>query len=1230
MLRHILGFELRQQFGNPVLWVVALVFGLLAFGASSSDAVQVGGAIGNVYRNAPTVVLGLLNSFAVISMLLVVIFVAGGALRDFDTRTAELFFTTPVKKRDYLLGRFLGGYVATLAVMAVVALGVLIGTLMPWIDPERLGPTSLQPYLWTFAVLIAPNLLFVTALLFCLAVTTRSMLATYIGVIAFFALSIVTGVLVGDLDTRWIGALLDPFGQQAIDDVTRYWSVEQSNTGVPVLDGVLIANRALWFAVSLVLIWLSYRLFRTDREGLKLWTRRTDRNLSNALSIASVGVPATTALSMDTASEARLANQHPQPGQTAAVGVAALPMVIVQTDFSAQIRQFLHQAWFDTKGVFKGVPLLAMLVIALFVLVVNLYFGDTTFGTTIYPTTGRMNDLLGGSLSIFLIIIVTFYAGELVFRERAQRISEVTDAYPNADWIPFAAKATALTLVTFAFYAVGIVAAIANQLARGYFAIEFDLYLQQMLLNCLPFAMMGVLALFLMVLFNSKAIGYVLMLVYIVSRIVLGILDFDNNLYRPLGAPGVPYSDMNGFGHFLVGHLWFRAYWGAFIAVLFVLGLLLWVRGNRSSWSERLREARRRLNPATGSALAISCAAFIGIGAFVYYNTMVLASQTRIDPYVPGDVALDRQAAYETTYASLKGLKQPKITAITSEIDIHPQDRRVESLVRYRVQNPHSEAIPMLHLEIQPAMEQLKVELGGASVSLDDTDQGVRQYTFDTPMQPGEEREFVFQLRFAPQGFSNGTGQTQVVENGTFFNNDFMPSFGYNEGRQILDRNERRKRDLGEVPRMAKLGDEATRQHTLFGDDAGWIEFETIVSTDVEQIALAPGYLQREWEQDGRRFFHYKMDAPMVAFAAWLSANWDVKRDSWQGVAIEIYYHPDHHWNVDRMIEASKKSFDYFSENFTPYQFRQMRILEFPRYASFAQSFANTVPFSESIGFIADLREDDAIDYVFYVTAHEVAHQWWGHQIIGANQQGSTMLIEALAQYSALMVMEKEYGAEKMRRFLKYELDRYLSGRGSELIEELPLALVENQQYIHYRKGSMVFYALKDAIGEDTLNAVLKRFLQDKGFQSAPYTNTREFLAYLREGTDPKHHPLIEELFEKIVFYDNRVTTASAVKREDGKYAVTLELSTAKYEADGKGKESALPLGVDIDIGVFARPAGGDEKDESVLYLQKHRIDQASSTLEIVVEGEPYDAGIDPYNKLIDRVSDDNRRRVSF
>ena len=131
------------------------------------------------------------------------------------------------------------------------------------------------------------------------------------------------------------------------------------------------------------------------------------------------------------------------------------------------------------------------------------------------------------------------------------------------------------------------------------------------------------------------------------------------------------------------------------------------------------------------------------------------------------------------------------------------------------------------------------------------------------------------------------------------------------------------------------------------------------------------------------------------------------------------------------------------------------------------------MPFSESIGFIADLRDPDDIDYVFYVTAHELGHQWWAHQVIGAFVQGVTMLDETFAQYSALMVQEKEYGPAQMHKFLKYELDRYLSGRGGEVVEELPLALNENQDYIHYRKGSVVMYALKDYLGEDVVDKVL-------------------------------------------------------------------------------------------------------------------------------------------------------------
>jgi len=347
-----------------------------------------------------------------------------------------------------------------------------------------------------------------------------------------------------------------------------------------------------------------------------------------------------------------------------------------------------------------------------------------------------------------------------------------------------------------------------------------------------------------------------------------------------------------------------------------------------------------------------------------------------------------------------------------------------------------------------------------------------------------------------------------------------------------------------------------------------------------------------------------------------------VKRDAWtspsgERVPIEIYYDAKHPYNVDRMILGVKKSLDYFTKNFSPYQHKQVRILEFPGYRTFAQSFPNTIPFSESIGFVADLRDKESIDYVFYITAHEVAHQWWAHQVIGGNVQGSTMIVETMAQYSALMVMEKEYGRDKMQKFLRYELDRYLRDRGSELVAEKPLVLVEDQGYIHYRKGSLVMYALRDYIGEAAVNRALAKFIRDYGFSGPPYTTGGELVRYFRAEAGPEHQELITDLFERITLFDNNTRTVTSTKRADGKYVVKVTVASTKLRGDDKGEEKPIPVNDMIDIGVFG-------EKEKVLFSEKRRITKPLETFEIVVGEKPVKAGIDPFNKLIDRNPKDN------
>jgi aminopeptidase N len=371
------------------------------------------------------------------------------------------------------------------------------------------------------------------------------------------------------------------------------------------------------------------------------------------------------------------------------------------------------------------------------------------------------------------------------------------------------------------------------------------------------------------------------------------------------------------------------------------------------------------------------------------------------------------------------------------------------------------------------------------------------------------------------------------------------------------------------------------------------------------------------------------MDAPILNFYSFLSARYAVKRDRWDGpsgepVAIEIYYHPGHEYNLARMVESVKKSLSYFTASFGPYQHRQVRILEFPRYQTFAVSFPNTIPYSEAIGFIARVEKQEDVDFPFYVTAHEVAHQWWAHQVIGGNVQGVAMLSETLAQYSALQVLEHEYGTGQMKKFLKYELDKYLIGRASERKKELPLLRVENQPYIYYQKGSLAMYALRDYIGEARLNAALARFVADKKFQQPPYTTSRELLSYLRTATPEPLQYVLDDLFEHITLYDNRATGVSYARTADGKYAVTIEVNAKKFRADDLGNEQEIAMNDLVDIGVFAAPERGRIGEGKPLYFAKHRITSGAQRIAVVVNEAPARAGIDPYNKLIDRVSRDN------
>ncbi len=1187
-LLEIFRFELRYHLRGFLFYIALILFFLMAFGGVTSDSVQIGGAVGNINRNAPFVIMQFLLVFSIFSVFTTTAFVASSALRDYDFGTDQLFFSTPMRKRDYIIGRFAGSFLISVLIFLGVVLAFIIGSFMPWLEKERIGAFTLTPYLYSLVILIAPTVLLVGAVFFSVALLSRSTMATYASAVAFLVGYLVAASVAGNnLEWERTASLFDPFGLTSFGIATRYWTVAERNTQVLPLEGVFLWNRLLWTGIALAIFAWTLWKFRFEAGGkVKKKQRRSGFSPTSA--------------------ETGRAEARP----------TYLPLVAPRP---AWLSQFFSTLRLELRMVLTSIPFLVILILSLANVSGGAVEAGSIFDTKTYPVTGQMLGAIDSGFIVFAILILAYYAGEIVFRERQAKMNEVIDATPVPTSAMWAGKLGALWTAAAFLLGAAMLATVIVQTAKGYHDYELGLYVRGLfLVTGIRVLMVATLAFVLQALTNNKFVGFLLMLLYFVSLFVLPALRFEHHLYRFPSAPQAPYSDMNGYGHFAKPLAWFDVYWALFCALLLFGGHLLWVRGTETRLLRRVKIGSRRFGAGAKVALAAVTVAFLGTGCYIYYNTNVL------NPYRTQEDGEKRQAEYEKRYRRYKNIAQPRITDVQADVDLFPERRAVNIRGAYQLVNRSGTPISDLHLTMSQDIRNYTVSIPGTSVKMADRDRNYTIYHLAHPLAPGATLPLRFTVSVENRGFVNDRSNTNLVANGTFINNfGYFPHIGYQSGNELQDRNKRRKYGLAPVQRFPKIDDPVARDINQLTGESDWLNLDTTVSTAPDQIALAPGYLQKEWTANGRRYFHYKTTSPILGFWSYLSARYAVKRDRWHDVAIEVYYDPKHPYNVDRMIHGVKRSLDYFTANFSPYQHSQVRILEFPRYERFAQSFPNTIPFSESIGFIADLRDPKDIDYPFYVTAHEVGHQWWAHQVIGAQVQGTTMITETLAQYSALMVMEKEYGQQQMRKFLRHELNGYLAGRGGELVAEMPLKLVEDQPYIHYRKGSLAMYALRDAIGEDKVNAALRAIIAKWAFKGPPYVRTVELLDAFRAVTPPEQQSMISDLFETITLYDNKATEAKAVKLPDGRYKVTFTVESKKLRADGSGNEQPVPVDEWLDIGVLA-----GEDDAQVLALEKRHLTQPKATFELIVKSKPGKAGIDPLNKLIDRNPSDNVKTV--
>jgi len=562
---------------------------------------------------------------------------------------------------------------------------------------------------------------------------------------------------------------------------------------------------------------------------------------------------------------------------------------------------------------------------------------------------------------------------------------------------------------------------------------------------------------------------------------------------------------------------------------------------------------------------------------------------------------------------------------VSVNADLWPHQQKLVARGTFDLIN--RQAVPLSEVHLRMRVRDTKwiaLSVSGARLAKDYPAFQYRIYRFARPLVPGATARVAFTTVYQQVGFRNGGNDTRVVDNGTWVDNiALLPTIGMDRERLLHDPAARRRNGLPPELHPAKLEDLAATRFNIFHSD--WVKTDITLTTDAAQTPVAPGTKLIDTIKGGRRTARFISEVPIQNFFSFQSARYVERHLRHNGVDLAVYYDAQHAWNVDRMLADSAHALDTYQSDFGPYQFSHMRIVEFPNYVTGAVSYAGTFPYSEGLGFIANLSRPGSIDYIQQGVGHELAHQYWGNQAVPAAMQGASMLDESLAQYSAHIVMEKFAGRDQARRFLQAELDQYLFFRGAGVTAEVPLARVEGADSIAYQKGPVVLYRLRNVLGSDRVNAALRRYLDRFRFRSAPYPRSLDLIAEFRRGASPAENQLITDLFEKITLYDIRTTAAHVRSMGDGRYETTLTVEAHKYYGGGSGKETEAPLAEGIDYGLFkAGPGRGALAPNDVLAVRRMPVRSGIQQIKIVSVAKPTYGGADPYHLLIDRNSEDN------
>lgn len=1182
-------YELAYQSRSISTWFYFLLLLVLSYLMAATIFIDEPLA-GNYFSNAPYIVAKVsLISFFFLGLLILAQFAGNAATRDLESRMHPFLYTTAIPDYVYLGGRFLAAFALGSIVMLAISAGVFAAALFPLDNPELVGPLSASSYVSTYFLLLLPNAFFALAFMFAIAVLTKKSILTYLIAVIFGVVTISSWQIIGVQEGNWsLANLTDPLGLSKITELKKVWSVNEKNTLQPGTETSVLLNRVVWIALSFGILLITYLTFKKGAVSEK---RSKKKQILSG--------PAT-------------------PVGFQLTATVTIPEVQKSFVLSTRVLQILTVGKESVKMIASGWGWIAMACMFAFVVFTGPMWFSDYYDIPELPVTGNLlgnlENVMDHGIWLVVPLLIIYHAGQLIWRERDSRLHEIVGAAPVPAWVAYAGKLGGMIVALAIMQLFLMVAGILVQVNLGYYDFQVPVYLKVLLgIRLTDYVLLAVLAFAVHAVLNQKYLAHLVSVMIYMFTLLGPEFGIESRLLMYGSDPGWSYSDLRMLDPFMEPWLFFKSYWGAWALFLAFITVLIWPRGTEYRLQKRLRHGTGKNAYRIKAIAGFFILLIVVLGGGIFYNTHVLYPKTNFIE------TLEWKAEYEKKYGKYRNSQQPCLIKTQLRVEIYPEQRAVDFKGSYLTVNRTGSEIDTIFLSTSPGVTNHLVSFDKpVKAEIVDEELKFRMYVLEKPLAPGDLIKMEFHVNYDPQGFPNNGININVVQNGTYFSDAWLPTIGYKKQREIYNLQDRKSLGLG--PNTMIDPDMET-----FGER---IDFEAIVGTEKGQTALAPGKLIKSWTKNERNYFHYASEQSIKNKFGFVSSDYNVhkaqwKSDSGQVVDIKILHHPTHTLNNEKIVKGVASSLAFMSREFGKYPHSELRFTEIPGYNKGLFAYTTNIVYREGFAHLKPEKYPGGVDMVFATVAHEVCHQWWGSQVSPAPVKGAAVITESLSWYSAMEILEEARGQKELLGLIQMARDDYFSPHEREAD---PL-LQASQTSIIYRKGPLALYALREYIGKERLRVGVRNFFR-KYSNGTALPLPKDLYRELQLVTPDSMQYLLYDLFASNTFWELKMENAIASQTNSGKWKVTMNVRARKYTVDKKGNETDVPMNDQIQVGVYGLPE--KTKAGKNLYLQQHRVRSGVQTIEIQVADKPDLASIDPNYLMMDVENHNNVIKVQL